>query len=158
MKVSWSLATETLPDYLPEAVVTKAIQSALRYISKKANWQVEFYPLPLDAHPNIAFGFEFLPGTQNGRWDQIRQGRYAFTFSTRYGWAARSGLGMLRDFIAGRDHSFRIVCIHEVLHCLGLRDHNPDPGSVMYSNPQFPHITDNDQLRLLALTRAPNLI
>jgi hypothetical protein len=157
MNVTWSIATETLPDYLPDAVVKAAVKSALRYIERKALDQVQFEEVDLETHPQIAFGFESISIAHNGRWDLIRPGRYAITFNTRYQWAARSGLGVLRDWATGRSQSFRIVCIHEVLHCLGLRDHNPDSGSVMYSHPKFPHITANDQWLLLAVTRRPNL-
>jgi hypothetical protein len=46
MNVTWALATETLPDYLPEAVVTKAIESALGYISQKCFHTRSFHTSP----------------------------------------------------------------------------------------------------------------
>jgi hypothetical protein len=158
MIVTFYIQPQTLPRYLPLKVMTAALESAFRYIETKAAFQVKFQEVSQDALPNLYFTFGGLPLTSNAHYEKMGAGRYRIRFNTSFKWAARSGLGVLRDWIRGRQQNLRTIAIHEVLHCLGLRDHSDDPGSVMYSHPVFPHILDNDQLLLLVVTRREFLL
>lgn len=157
MIVTCHIRAHTLPRYLPLKVMEAALDSAFRYIQRKAAFQVRFQWVSSDAQPHLIFSFDPLPMTSNARYDQLAAGRYLIRFNTLFKWAARSGLGVVRDWLRLRSENLRTIAMHEVLHCLGLTDHSDDPGSVMYSHPVFPHITDNDQVHLLHLTRRERL-
>jgi hypothetical protein len=157
MIVTCHIRAHTLPRYLPLKVMEAALESAFLYIQRKAAFQVRFQLVSSDANPQLIFSFDPLPMSSNARFDRVSSGRYLIRFNTHFKWAARSGLGVVRDWLRMRSENLRTIAIHEVLHCLGITDHSDDPGSVMYSHPRFPHITDNDQLHLLALTRREKL-
>lgn len=152
----WALAEETFPDTVNPAGVLRRVKQALAYVSKAAGYQVKFEQVDIEDEPDLVFGFEdFGPEDPSiGSWEKHGR-RYSVAFNSRYHWKTRW-------WDVRNSQSLYAIAIHQVVHVLGLyrrnypgeeHYHNPDPGSVMHSNPKYPHLTDNDRVLLLHVTR-----
>jgi len=165
---TYFLYLDTQPaDPVKEADVRRVVEKACRHLEKLAPGLINFEE-PLDkmdlehsAYPILTFRFRPFSNDDTAQWRRVRAEVpviYEVAFNARYAWAAR----WWHPFI-GRNQDLYTHCLQELLHIIGLYPrlpsgaayHNPDPGSVMHSNPRFPHLTETDlgQLRYLLTTK-----
>ena len=143
----------------------RVVKKACNYVEKSSNYQVKFEEDNgqgrLANTPIIDFSFaDFADSTDTATWEYIGNNKFKVLFNYHLSWAT----WFLEPFW-GKNFDLYTYAVHELGHVLGMYPmrknnedyHNPDPSSVMHSNPVFSKFTKSDLGMLIYLTNPKNL-